>query len=401
MIGMMKKEPAKQSSHKKSRLRRLLRSPFVMKARRWIANCKKWAKKHKFFRKKKTQMRPVPLDPIFQASGQPKKFFTFSRLIMFATLFIGVGGAYLWFHLTSNYFISNGTSHSSNDSQNKEEESNQPESTVTGSAPTTKLADRSLTGNPIAEEQNTAFSMQPYIKLKTQVPLINTINPQFFIQAADNKTQKIAILIVGLGINETLTDQILSETPKDVSLVFSPYSPDLEDLIELAQYESFSTLVAAPLEDEDPVTDQGYLTLKTRVSEEENLENLKKITLYAKQADCIYGQGGARLLRSSKEMKPIFEYMREVNNCFVAPPDILVNRLHEVAAALQLNYACTTIENPTASMMPSIEALTKRTGFSILAFDAKPGIVDEIKEWIKKLEQVKISVVPITEIIHH
>lgn len=398
MVKMMKKQKAKQSSYKRNKLRRLLRSRLVMNVRRRLANCKKWVKRHLLFWKKKPQVQLGTLDPIFQAPNPTKKFLTFTRIVTFMTLFIGVGGTYLWFQLTSQSFDEKESSYFSDNSHNIED---QQTLARTSSTDTMKSDKRSLAEKPTIESQNTAFSMQPYIKLDAQIPLIKTINPQFFIQAADNKAQKVAILIVGLGINEALTDEVLLRVPKNVSLVFSPYSPALDSLIEFAQYEDFSVLVAAPLEDEDPVTDQGYLTLKTRVSEEENIENLKKITLHAKQADCIYGQGGARLLRSAKEMKPIFEYMREVNNCFVAPPDILVNRLHEVAAALQLNYACTTIENPAASMMPSIEALTKRTGFSILAFDAKPGIVDEIKEWIKKLEQAKLSVVPITEIIHH
>ena len=399
---MVKKNTQGHGSRKKSKFKRWSRSLF-MKTRRWIASCQKWIKRHQPFRKRKTKDHSVTLEPVFQAPDPLKNFFTITRIVTFVTLFAGAGGAYLWFHLTSHYFIENETSHPFYDDENTDGEGNkqQQSAAIVPSVPVPNSLAASSTVMTAAEERNTVFSMQPYIKLDAQVPLVKTINPQFFIQAADNKTQKIAVLVVGLGINETLTDQILSQMPKNVSLVFSPYSPDLEDLIDFARYEDFSILVASPLEDEDPVTDQGYLTLKTRVSEEENLENLKKITLHARQADCIYGQGGARLLRSSKEMKPIFQYMREVNNCFVAPPDILVNKLHEVAAALQLNYACTTIENPTTSMMPSIEALTKRTGFSILAFDAKPGIVDEIKEWIKNLEQAKISVVPITEIIHH
>lgn len=393
---MMKKQTAKQSTYKRRKLKRLLRLRPVKKIIRWTINCKKWIKKHITIRKKKRQANPVTLDPIFHVPAAPKSFFTLSRVLAFITLFVGVGGIYLWFNLTSNSFINN-----SNDSPNEVEGRNQSESISTEPFLTPEKAVKSSILKQTVEEENKVFSMQPYAKIDAQIPLINTINPQFFIQAADNKTQKIAVLIVGLGINETLTNQILSQVPKNVSLVFSPYSQDLEDLIEFAQYEDFSVLVAAPLEDEDSVTDQGYLTLKTRVSDEENLDNLKKVTFYAKHADCIYGQGGARLLRSSKQMKPIFEYIREVNNCFVAPPDILVNRLHEVAAALQLNYVCTTIENPSIGMMPSIEALTKRTGFSIIAFDARPGIVEEIKEWIKKLEQAKLAVVPITEIIHH
>lgn len=414
---MTEESMQKPKRRKQSKTRRLFRV-LLVKRKQWLTTYRKWKKRYLPFRKKRDKgqfiMREkAELGTSFQTSHSFKNFFTLPRIVTFITLFLGVGGAYLWFYLTSHYLTGEGGWSSSLISEYVSQgggAQQSAESTSVAASVSMKGADSApiinstavpFSANSTGGEEKTAFSMQPYIQPDTQIPLIKTINPQFFIQAADNQSQKTAILIVGLGINEALTDQILSQVPENVSLVFSPYSPDLEGLIDFAQYAGFATLVAAPMEDEDPITDQGYLTLKTRISEEQNLENLKKITLSAVQADCLYGQGGARFFRSVREMKLVFQYMREKNNCFVAPPDVLVSQFHEVAAALRLNYVCTTIENPTDSMMPSIEALTKRTGFSILAFDAKPGVIDEIKGWIKKLEEAKLSIVPITEIIYH
>ncbi|WP_032112363.1 divergent polysaccharide deacetylase family protein [Candidatus Paracaedibacter symbiosus] len=396
---MVKKAATKKNSPKRSKFKGFYRSKKVVKIRRFIINFQKWIEKHIKFLKKPGKNNLNTLEPIFQTSEKPAKFFTPLRLMTFMILFMGASGTYLWFHLTSAY-IENSVPILPEITQTSGKDSahNYPDLAF----PIQKSPkEESAHLNKNADIHSAVFTMQPYLKVHSGLSLIKTINPQFFIEAADNKTQKVAILIVGLGINETLTEEVMEQLPKNISLVFSPYTADLEDAIEFAQYEEFAALVAAPLEDEDPVTDQGYFTLKTKVSEEENLEILRKIAFYAKDADCIYGQGGARLLRSAKELRPVLDYIRNVNNCFVTPPDIVVNRLHEVAASMELNYVCTTVENPTRAMMPSIEALTKRTGFSILAFDAKPGIVEEIKEWIQKLQQAKLSIVPITEIIHN
>jgi polysaccharide deacetylase 2 family uncharacterized protein YibQ len=360
------------------------------KLSRLIAHCKKWVDKLKPADKELTIPELVTLDQIFHAPHSPKKFFTPLKFLIFALLFVIATGGYAWIHVVYNQNII----------------FKDPMSNASQETKSLKDLDKKIPlkkENPqvvAAEVQDTSFTMQPYLTANAQRSLINTINPQFFVQSTDNHTQKVAILIVGLGINQTLTEQIISQMPKSVSLVFSPYTPDLDDELDTAAAEDFVVLVTMPLEDENSTTDQGYLTLKTKVSDEENLEILKKIVVRGRDVDCIYGQGGGRLLRTPERLTPILTSLRQLNNCFVTPPDVLVNRFHEVAAATRLNYVSTTIENPTQNMMPSIKALTQRTGFSVLAFDAKPGVDKTIKQWIKMLEDAKISVVPIIEIIH-
>ena len=363
----------------------------------FISYCKKWIDKFRPADKEITIPELVTLDQIFHAPHFSKKFFTPIKLLIFAVLFTIAVGGYAWIHIISNQNVV---------FKDTSLIASQETTPLVVKLESVKGCDKKISVKEQASqvtqvvESNTTFTMQPYLSADAQLSLINTINPQFFIQASDNHTQKVAILIVGLGINQTLTEQIISQIPKYVSLVFSPYTPDLDDVLDTAIDEDFAVLVTAPLEDEDSTTDQGYLTLKTKVSDEENLEILKKIVMRGCNVDCIYGQGGGRLLRTPESLTPILTSLKQLNNCFVAPPDVLVNRFHEIAAATRLNYVSTTIENPTENMMPSITALTQRTGFSVLAFDAKPGVEKTIKHWIKMLEDAKISIVPITEIIH-
>lgn len=395
---MVKKTVTKKRGSKRSRLARFYRSRGMLKLRRKIANYQKQIKSWIRNFTKFGNNPPHVMESLLQSQPQSSPFFTPLRIAIFCLLFLISAGGYLWFQLSS----SSPKEVASPALQNiaPKREVRLPFSSHQDGGMPSEIAKEFPDEDPVQTgEVDTTFTMQPYLDNESSLSLIKTINPQFFIEAADNQKQKVAILVVGLGISESLTEEVIEQLPKNISLVFSSYTEYLEDVIEWAQFEGFATLIAAPLEDEDPVTDQGYLTLKTRVPAQENLANLKKITAYAKNTDCIYGQKGARLLRSAKDLEPVLQYIRDANNCFVAPPDPLVSRLHEIAASIALNYVSTTVENPTAAMMPLLEALTKRTGFSILAFDAKPGIVEEINEWLEKLQESDLAVVPITEII--
>lgn len=374
----------------KKRIKIFLSSRRVIKLRRSLM---KWQRTY-FSLSIKQNTAVIPpisgdVEAIFEEKKNFPKLLSLRKIATFIILFVLIGGAYLLLKLITRDPID----HAEKVVVNHElDESNKVKVTM--------LADRK-DDKAAAKQEANAFTLQPFIDLSAPLSLIRTINPHFFIQAAENQQIKVSILIVGLGINQTLSDEIIEQAPKNISLVFSPYTPLLENEIEAAQIEGFSVLVSVPLEDEDAVTDQGYLTVKSKATELENEESLKKIAISSLGANCFYGQGGARLLRSQDVLYTTFSYIKQVNNCLVAPPDILVNRLHEVAAKISLNYVCTTIENPTEDLIAPVEALAKRTGYAIVAFDAKPGVLDEIKKWIKKLEQAKLSIVPITEIIHN
>ena len=153
------------------------------------------------------------------------------------------------------------------------------------------------------------------------------------------------------------------------------------------------------MEDDNLKTDQGFLTLRTKKSVEANLQNLTVLFNLARECEGFYGEGGNRLLRSPTDLEPFVEWVAKNKNFFLAPPDVLMNRLHEIGSKIKLNYACTTLVDPDLSKSPLVSSLAKRTGFAVLAFKIKPNIVEEINEWIINLEKDNISIVPITEII--
>lgn len=243
--------------------------------------------------------------------------------------------------------------------------------------------------------------MQPYVAQDDQPPLIHTINPQFLLEAPLTSDQKVSIIISGLGINRQLTQEILEDLhcPEEVTLAFSPYTDNIGEQIAKAQAEGYKILLTMPMEEDNKRIDLGFLTLKVKAPGDRNLSNLTILYNLARLCDGFLGEGGGRLLRAEEDLTPAIQWIVNNKNYFIAPPDVLMSALHDTAARLKLNYACTTVANPQQQMIAAIVSLAKRTGFAILSFTASQNVVQEINEWINMLEDANLNVVPITEIV--
>lgn len=79
---------------------------------------------------------------------------------------------------------------------------------------------------------------------------------------------KIAIIITGLGLSRSSTEQAL-ELPKDVGLSFSPYAHNVRQWMESAREKGYELYLDLPLEPEDyPLTDPGPYALLTNHAED-------------------------------------------------------------------------------------------------------------------------------------
>jgi polysaccharide deacetylase 2 family uncharacterized protein YibQ len=83
------------------------------------------------------------------------------------------------------------------------------------------------------------------------------------------------LVVGGLGLNASLTEQAIAALPPTTGLAFSPYAPRARPLIEQARARGFETLLALPLEPQGyPLNDPGDRALLTGLPPGENLARL-------------------------------------------------------------------------------------------------------------------------------
>lgn len=107
---------------------------------------------------------------------------------------------------------------------------------------------------------------------------------------------RAALVMGGLGMNTTLTEQAIQSLPTAVGLAFSPYAPRPYPLLERARERGFETLVAIPMEPTGfPLNDPGQQALLTGQSWAENARRLDWVlSRYAGHVGAIGALGPLR-----------------------------------------------------------------------------------------------------------
>lgn len=243
------------------------------------------------------------------------------------------------------------------------------------------------------------FTRQSYLN-PTIPEFMRTINPQYFIEAAPNQEIQVAILVTNLSLHPDRIKALYSILPSAIGFVLSPYRADLTSLIESLKSEGHPVVMSLPMEDEDPYTDQGYLTLRATMPPHQNQEHLREILVRGKNVDAFFGEGGARLMKARDTLKDVFSTLQQESVSFIAPPDVMMTRVHEAAQETNLNYITATVLNPLPKQISLVEKLAKRTGYAIVIFEDHAQIEEDLYTWMHTLESMGVHIVPITELIH-
>jgi polysaccharide deacetylase 2 family uncharacterized protein YibQ len=86
---------------------------------------------------------------------------------------------------------------------------------------------------------------------------------------------RVALILGGLGLRASLSEEAIRTLPPAVALAFTPYAPNPTPLIEAARDRGFETLLALPMEPTGfPMNDPGHRALLTGLSAGENAQRL-------------------------------------------------------------------------------------------------------------------------------
>lgn len=137
---------------------------------------------------------------------------------------------------------------------------------------------------PATQEIKQAENPQPPSLEAPEATTANTPYHQFktsFIR----KTNKplISFVITDLGLSESKTQNIIQNFSKEISFAFSPYTQNLNSLIDTARKDGHEAWLSLPLETKQfPLNDPGPSTLLVNASTEKNQTRLNDVLNSAK-----------------------------------------------------------------------------------------------------------------------
>jgi polysaccharide deacetylase 2 family uncharacterized protein YibQ len=239
-----------------------------------------------------------------------------------------------------------------------------------------------------------------------ETPFETYARPSLTPATADGK-KLIAIVVTGLGLNETGTANAIDALPDTVTLAFAPYGKGLNRTVASARAGGHEILLEMPLEPFDyPDSDPGPDTLLTGQAPRDNLDKL--FTVMAKFGGYVglINHMGARFTASTADFAPIMEelgarglgYLDDgSSNRSVATQLAAANRVPFGRADMMLD------QNPSRTaileQLATLEARASDNGQAIGVISALPISVQTLAEWASSAEGNGFAIVPVSALM--
>lgn len=217
----------------------------------------------------------------------------------------------------------------------------------------------------------------------------------------------IAVVVTGLGLNATTTNEAINTLPGAVTLAFAPYGDNLIDATQAARRAGHEIMLELPLEPFDyPQNDPGPHTLLADQPPRDNLEKLYWLLARMGGYTGVLNHMGARFTASAADFSPIMEElgMRGLaylddgsSNRSVAPQLARGNNVPyaRADAALDTNPSRSAILEALAAL----EAKASERGHAIGTLSALPVSIRTLAEWAQTLDESAYLLVPVSALL--
>jgi polysaccharide deacetylase 2 family uncharacterized protein YibQ len=200
---------------------------------------------------------------------------------------------------------------------------------------------------------------------------------------------QVAIVMTGMGLNETGTYDAIDRLPPAVTFAFAPYGKALEQTAAAARAGGHELMLQVPLEPFDyPQNDPGPQTLLTGVPPRANLDKLFWLLGRFGGYVGLVNYMGSRFSASATDMQPVMEELATRGLGYIddgASPRSVAGQL---ASSVKLPFARAAL---TLDVNPSREAIlaaleqlvatARRSGSAVGVISGLPVSIDTIAEW--------------------
>jgi hypothetical protein len=223
---------------------------------------------------------------------------------------------------------------------------------------------------------------------------------------ADGK-KLIAVVVTGLGLNETGTATAIDTLPEAVTLAFAPYGRNLGRTVASARAGGHEVLLEVPLEPFDyPESDPGPDTLLTGQAPRDNLQKLFNVMASFGGYVGLINHMGARFTSSSADFAPIMEELGSRGLGYLDDGSSNRSVAAQLSAANGVEFARADLAldlNPSRPailrQLDALEARAAETGAAIAVISALPISVQTLAEWAKSLEDKGFVIVPVSALM--
>lgn len=215
---------------------------------------------------------------------------------------------------------------------------------------------------------------------------------------------RVAILVTGLGISQSVTGDAIVRLPPEVTLAFAPYGGDLERLVARARNAGHEVMLQVPMQPFDyPDNDPGPHTLTVEARAGENIERLHWVMGRFSGYTGIVNFMGARFTADADALAPIVEEIAARGLAIVDDGSssraqlALLARAADVPTA-RAGFVLDAVPRAEAidAALADLEAHAREHGFAFATASALPVSVARIEAWAREAADRGILLMPVS-----
>lgn len=218
---------------------------------------------------------------------------------------------------------------------------------------------------------------------------------------------KIAVIVTGLGLSETGTQNAIDRLPADITFALAPYGGDLDMWMQQVRLKGHELLLQLPLEPFDfPDNDPGPHTLLVSLRPAEMLDRLAYLLTRVTNYVGVIGEMGARFMSTQPSMQFLLEKVQSRGLMFVDNGTTSRSLSAEVAEATRTPFSGVDVildevprEDSIDAKLLQLESVARARGFAVASGSALPVTVRQLEKWVQDLEQRGLQLVPVSATI--
>lgn len=217
---------------------------------------------------------------------------------------------------------------------------------------------------------------------------------------------RVAIVIGGLGLSQTGTQQAIAKLPPEVTLGFAPQGNSLQRWMQEARQKGFELVLQVPLEPFDyPNVDPGRNTLTVDAEAGDNLARLhwalSRITNYTG----VMNHMGARFVADREAMAPVMEelgrrgllYLDDGSSARSTAPELALENRVPLASA-DATIDADRDRGAILARLDQLERTARAKGFALGTGSAFDVTVETVASWVSEAKKRGIEIVPVSAV---
>lgn len=217
---------------------------------------------------------------------------------------------------------------------------------------------------------------------------------------------RIALVIGGLGVSQTGTQDAIAKLPPEVTLAFASGGNSLSRWMQAARQKGHEIVLQVPLEPFDyPSVDPGRNTLTVDAPASETVENLQWVLARTTSYVGVMNYMGARFLGEADAVKVMMAELGQRGLAYIDDGSTARNEAQPLAQANRVPFAASDLaidgireRGEILKKLDDLERSARANGFAVGTGSAFDVTVDTVTSWAAEVRRRGIEIVPITAV---